>query len=123
MRSETSVLAVMALAQVTAGVNIFVSHFSGTISTLSLNTYNNGASYSLEANSSLYVGAQPSWMTFNSTTRTLYISDEYWGNAYIFTVNAARNGQLTQAGKTSAAVNGAVASGLYGGGKFLANAH
>ena len=77
----------------------------------------------MTANSSLYVGAQPSWLTFNSTTRTLWVSDEYWGSASIFTVNAARNGALTQASKTPAAVNGAVASGQYGAGKFLASAH
>lgn len=125
MRSEHCIVGALALSPVALGVNIFVSHFSGTVSTLSLTTSNNGVNYALAANSSLTLGspAQPSWLTFNSTTRTLWVSDEYWGSASIFTVNASPNGSLQQASKTPAAVNGAVASGQYGGGKFLANAH
>ncbi len=101
--------------------NIFVSHYSGSVYTLTLT--GSGTSYTLTQNSSVSLGGQPSWMTFNSTERTLYVSDETgYGSAQVWSVSAATNGGLKQSGKASAPL-GAVANVQYGGGQYLASAH
>ena len=73
-------------------------------------------------NSSLSIGGQSSWITFNSTSRTIYVSDENWAGASVTAVTAAKTGGLSVLGKASA-VTGSVANGIYGDGKFIANAH
>ncbi|KAH8743208.1 Lactonase, 7-bladed beta-propeller-domain-containing protein [Diaporthe sp. PMI_573] len=102
--------------------NILVAHYSGTISTLTL-AQNSRGTYDLYLNSSLTIGGQPSWLTFDDAARTLYSSDETsYGSASVTAVLAAKNGGLTLAGKTTAATGGAVANTLYGNG-FVAVAH
>ncbi|CZR55570.1 uncharacterized protein PAC_05458 [Phialocephala subalpina] len=110
-----------ALVQTGNAANIFVSHYSGTIYSLTLT--GSGSSYTLTQNSTVAIGGQPSWMTFNSTTRELYVSDETGsGSAQVASVSAATNGGLKLSGKASAPL-GAVANVQYGGGNYLASAH
>jgi hypothetical protein len=102
--------------------NIFVSHYSGTVNSLTLTEPTTGT-YSLALNTSLYIGGQPSWLTWDSASRTLYIPDETsYFTAYSWSVSAAANGGFTQTGKATA-VAGGVASVLYGNGQYLATAH
>lgn len=97
--------------------NIFVSHYSGVVYSLTL------TGSSLTQNSTVTLGGQPSWLTFNSTDRTLYVADETGsGSAQVWSVAAASNGGLKQLGKASAPL-GAVANVQYGGGNYLASAH
>jgi hypothetical protein len=116
------VLAISALGGTISAVNLFVSHFSGNIVTLSLTA--NGGSYSLTQSSTLSVGGQPSWITYDPSTRTIYVSDEMgYQSAYLTALSASSSGVLSVSGKTTNITFGAVASGLYGGGNFIANAH
>jgi 6-phosphogluconolactonase (cycloisomerase 2 family) len=122
MRFSHQLLGLLGLSHPALSANIFVAHYTGIISTLTL-AQNSRGTYDLHQNSTLTIGGQPSWLTFDEATRTLYSSDESgFGTAYVTAVLAAKNGGLTLAGKTTAATGGAVANTLYGNG-FLANAH
>jgi len=102
--------------------NIFVSHYSGTINTLTFNPTNDG-NYSLALNTSLRIGGQPSWMTWDAANRTIYASDETSpGNGSLTAVSAATNGSLTQIARATA-IGGGVANVLYGDGGYVAIAH
>jgi 6-phosphogluconolactonase (cycloisomerase 2 family) len=106
--------------EIASAANIFVSHYQGTIASLTLT--GSGTSYTLAQNSSLTVGGQPSWLTWDSASRTLYAGDETGsGSASVWSVAAATNGKLTQSGKASAPL-GSVHNALYGNG-YLAQAH
>jgi hypothetical protein len=106
----------------TLAANIFVSHYSGTVNSLTLTESITGT-YSLTLNTSLSIGGQPSWLTWDSSSRTLYIPDETsYFTAYSWSVSAATNGGFTQTGKATA-VAGGVASVLYGNRQYLATAH
>ena len=114
-------IAALSLGAVFAS-NLFVSHYSGTVNTLTLTESLNG-SYSLKLNTSLTTcGYQPSWLTYNSSIRTLYCTDEFgFGTATLISISAATNGSLTQLVKVTA-MTGGVANGLYGNG-YIAIAH
>lgn len=102
--------------------NIFVSHYSGTISTLNFNLEGDGT-YSLSTNNSITIGGQPSWMTWDSASRTIYASDETtFTRGSLTAVSAAINGDLTQLAKASAP-GGGVANVIYGNGGYVAIAH
>jgi 6-phosphogluconolactonase (cycloisomerase 2 family) len=110
------------LLDLVGAINIFVSHYSGTVQTLTLTPKSDG-SYSLVTNSTLTVGGQPSWMTFDPTSRTIYNSDETGsGSTSITAVSAATNGKLTLSGKATSASVGGVHNTLYGSG-YIAVAH
>ncbi|KAK0115651.1 hypothetical protein ONS95_000079 [Cadophora gregata] len=111
-----------ALLGIAAGANIFAAHYSGTVNSLTLTSTSNGA-YSLALNSSLSIGGQPSWMTWDSSSRTIYLPDETgFGTASSFAVSAATNGRLTLLGKATGVPLGGVANVLYGSG-YIATAH
>lgn len=107
-----------------AATNLYTTHFDGTIYTLSLDSGN-----SLSITSSLKTcGAAPSWLTFDSSTRTLYCSD-HSGNAIIngslSSYFVHQDGRLAELAKTLD-VGAAVHSIIYGGKhgtKYLAVAH
>jgi 6-phosphogluconolactonase (cycloisomerase 2 family) len=106
--------------------NLFVSHYSGAIYTLSLTTDGNGT-YTLATTSSIRGGGQqPSWLTWDAERRMLYSADEVgFGAGSISSFAVAANGTLTLTAKATAPV-GAVHNGLYGGtdGRgFIASAH
>ncbi|KAG4442887.1 hypothetical protein IFR05_001591 [Cadophora sp. M221] len=99
-----------ALPDVAAGANIFAAHYSGTINSLTLTSTSNGA-YSLALNNSLSIGGQPSWMTWDSSSRTIYMPDETgFGSASSFAVSAATNGRFTLLGKATGLPLGGVAN-------------
>lgn len=107
-----------------AATNLYATHYDGNIYTLSLDSGN-----SLSITSSLKTcGDAPSWLTFDSSTHTLYCSD-HSGNASIngslSSYSVDRNGGLTEIAKTRD-VGAAVHSIIYGGKhgrKYLAVAH
>ena len=102
--------------------NIFVSHYSGTINTLTFNPTNDG-NYSLVLNISLTIGGQPSWITWDAASRTIYASDETSpGNGSLTAISAATDGSLTQLARATA-IGGGVANVLYGNGGYVAIAH
>ncbi len=107
-----------------AATNLYATHYDGNIYSLSLDGEN-----SLSITSSLKTcGDGPSWLTFDSPTRTLYCSD-HAGDATVsgslssYTVD--KDGRLTELAKT-ADVGAAVHSAMYtgeNGDKYLAVAH
>src|SRR6187402_1853863 len=100
-----------ALLEVARAANIFAAHYSGTVNTLTLSSTN-----SLTLNTSLTIGGQPSWMTYDSSSRIIYVSDETsFGSGSISAVSAATNGHLSLLGKAPA-TGGGVANVLYGEG-------
>lgn len=105
--------------------NLYASHYSGTISYLTL--AESAGSYSLTQTSSIQgCGALPSWLTYNAAQSMLYCSDEtMYGSASLSAFSAASNGALTQTAKVSTQPGG-VANVLYGGtdgAGFIAIAH
>lgn len=109
-----------ALLEITSAANIFVSHYQGTITNLNLNT--DGSTYTLTTNNTLTIGGQPSWLTWDSKSRTLYASDETSsGSASLWSVSAGTDGKLSLLGKSSAPL-GSVHNTLYGNG-YIALAH
>lgn len=120
-RSWNHLLLLSLLPDISSAVNIFASHYSGTINVLTL-TGSGGAGYNLTLNNSLTVGGQPSWMTFDPSSRTIYSSDETgFGSAAITAVTVTTAGGLTLIGKENAPLGG-VHNGLYGDG-YAAHAH
>ncbi len=112
-----SLVLLPALLEVADAANIFAAHYSGTVNTLTLTSSN-----TLAVNTSLTIGGQPSWMTYDSSSRTIYVSDETtYGSGSISAVSAATNGKLSLLGK-AAAPGGGVANTLYGGG-YVAISH
>ncbi|PWY69760.1 6-phosphogluconolactonase [Aspergillus heteromorphus CBS 117.55] len=123
-----SVLACLAWLSLATATNLYATHYSGTVSTLSLDRDNNG-SYLLSLASSLETcGSMPSWLTFDSTSRILYCSDET-GDASIdgsvTSLAAGQDGTLTDI-TTATAPGGGVDSVIYNGddgARYLAIAH
>jgi 6-phosphogluconolactonase (cycloisomerase 2 family) len=106
--------------------SLYASHYSGSIYLLSLNSTSNGG-YTLSNTASIVgCGVMPSWLTYDSTNKMLYCSDEsYYGSGSISSFSVGSDGRLTQTAKASA-ILGAVANVLYGGsdGKgYIAIAH
>jgi hypothetical protein len=108
---------------VTSAANLWATHYSGTINYLTF------SGNSLTLSSSTSTGNKlPSWITYDSAGKALYIPDEVFygasgGNLASFAIGT--NGSLTATGKGSTPL-GVVATALYGGadGKgFIANAH
>ncbi|KAF4635633.1 hypothetical protein G7Y89_g2457 [Cudoniella acicularis] len=113
-------LLVSALLDVAATANIFVSHYSGTIYSLTLT--GSGSEYTLTQNSTLNVGGQPSWMTFDSDSRIIYASDESTsGSPQLTATSASKDGKLSLSGKATQP-GGGVHNVLYGPG-YIAVAH
>jgi 6-phosphogluconolactonase (cycloisomerase 2 family) len=110
------------LLDLVGAINIFVSHYQGTVQTLTLTPQSDG-SYSLETNGTVTVGGQPSWMTFDPESRTIYNSDETgWGSGTLTSVSAAADGSLSLSGKATGVAVGGVHNTLYGDG-YIAVAH
>jgi 6-phosphogluconolactonase (cycloisomerase 2 family) len=112
------------LISLTAATNLFATHYDGNIYTLSLDS-----GKSLSITSSLKTcGDAPSWLTLDSSTRTLYCSD-HSGNAIVngslTSYSVDQNGRLVELAKTQD-VGAAVHSTIYGSKhkrKYLAVAH
>lgn len=101
---------------------IFVSHYQGTVSSLNFIANSNGT-YSLTPNSTVTIGGQPSWITWDSTNRIVYAADETsFGSGSITSISAAQNEVLKELARP-AAPGGAVANVIYGNGSYIASAH
>lgn len=120
---HSSLLSVALLSSGTGAASLYASHYSGTINTLNLN----GVALTL-AKSTTTGNTLPSWITYDSAGKALYIADEVFygassGNLASFSIGS--NSALEATGKGPTAM-GVVATTLYGGadGKsFIANAH
>ncbi|KAI4612938.1 hypothetical protein J4E80_006993 [Alternaria sp. BMP 0032] len=106
-----------------SAANLWATHYSGTINYLSFN------SNALTLSSSASTGNKlPSWITYDSAGKALYIPDEVFqgqGGGNLVSFSTGANGNVTSIGKGSTP-QGVVATTLYGGpdGKsFIANAH
>ncbi|KAH8879548.1 putative isomerase YbhE [Thozetella sp. PMI_491] len=94
------------------GANLFVSHYNGNIYSLSYT----GPS-SLKVTHTLKAGGQmPSWLTYDSAARILYITDESGatGGSTLTAVSAAADGSL-KVSATGRSNGGELHSTLYGG--------
>jgi 6-phosphogluconolactonase (cycloisomerase 2 family) len=115
--------AALFLLDVASAATLFASHYSGTINVLTLT--GSGTSYSLTQSSSLKIQGQPSWLTFDTSSRTLYAADETtFGSGSVTSISASTSGILVQTGRVTA-VGGGVANVVYGTGSttFIATAH
>ncbi|KAG9238730.1 Lactonase, 7-bladed beta-propeller-domain-containing protein [Amylocarpus encephaloides] len=109
------------LVDLVTAANIFVSHYTGTVQSLTLKE--SGGGYTLVSNGSVNVGGQPSWMTYDRDTRTIYNTDETgFGSGILTAVSAAPGGGMSLSGKATGVMLGGVHSTLYGPG-YLAVAH
>ncbi|PVH82062.1 3-carboxymuconate cyclase-like protein-like protein [Cadophora sp. DSE1049] len=107
-----------------ATTNLFVSSYSGTISTLLLSPEAIGG-YSLKTVSVNTVAqTSPSWLTRDELNGVVYSTDEgFFGpNGSVSAYSASDSGELTLLGR-SISVGGPVSSVVYNGGKGLALAH
>ncbi|MCJ1445579.1 MAG: hypothetical protein MMC23_006084 [Stictis urceolatum] len=98
---------------------LWATHYDGTVSKLSL-----GSSGLTLAAQEKTCGSQPSWLTYDASTKTLYCVDEfnYGGTLSAYDISS---GSLVQTAKANIIGNG-VHSGLYGGpsgDSFMAIAH
>lgn len=114
-----SLLFLVGLIPSVLSTNLYATHYSGTVSVLSLTT--SGSSYNLNTVSTLKAcGSQPSWLTFDWSKRVLYCSDESGSGGTLTAFNVAYGGALTQTSKVGG-VNSGVHSTLYGNGNnFIA---
>jgi hypothetical protein len=110
------------LAATGFAASIFVSHYQGTVSTLNFEDWGNGT-YTLTPNTTLSIGGQPSWLTWDSTSRTIYVPDEtaIFAPGSLTAIKATTNGALSELARTSAP-GGAVANVLYGNNSYVATA-
>jgi 6-phosphogluconolactonase (cycloisomerase 2 family) len=108
-----------ALLDAVCAINIFVSHYQGTVQSLTLTPTSGG--YTLTTNGTVTIGGQPSCLIFDSANRVLYVSDE-GNNGSLISVTAATDGGLKQLGHCSAP-GGAVANVLYGNKGHVASVH
>ncbi|KAJ6190815.1 hypothetical protein N7519_000836 [Penicillium mononematosum] len=110
-----------------AAANLYATHYDGNIYTLSLDSGNGN---SLSITSSLKTcGDAPSWLTFDSSTRTLYCSDHSGNgtiNGSLSSYSVDQDGRLTELAKTvdvGSAVHSTIYGGKHGREKYLAIAH
>ncbi|CAG8893092.1 unnamed protein product [Penicillium egyptiacum] len=113
------------LISLAAATNLYATHYNGNIYTLSLDGKN-----SLSISSSLKTcGDAPSWLTFDSSARTLYCSDHSGNgtkNGSLSSYSVNRDGKLTELAKTvdvGSAVHSTIYGGKHGREKYLAIAH
>jgi hypothetical protein len=96
------------------GANLLVSHYNGNLYSLSLTT--SGATGTLSIKQTLRAGgSMPSWLTLDSTSGTLYVTDESsYGSPVLTSVAVAADGTLRTA-STARSNGGELHSTLYGG--------
>ncbi|KAL9112826.1 MAG: hypothetical protein Q9227_002903 [Pyrenula ochraceoflavens] len=121
-------LTYLGLTCLTSGTHLLATHYSGTISTLELTLNNSTGIYNLTNTPLTTCGAQPSWLTYDASSKTLYCIDEAGTNtsslsSYHF---SHCNGTLTLLAQAQT-LPGPVHSALYGGNngnaQYIALAH
>jgi hypothetical protein len=107
-----------------AAVNLYAVHYSGTINHLAFNNDSLALVSSAKTGQTL-----PSWTTYDTAGKKLYIPDENFVNekekGLLVSYSIDANGVLTKAGN-STTPRGGVSTTLYGGKNgrgFIANAH
>ncbi len=109
---RSTVSAVLLALPGALGANLFVSHYNGNIYALSYT-----APSTLTLTHTLKAGGQmPSWLTFDSTSRTLYVTDESGatGGSTLTAISAGTDGSL-KVSSTGRSNGGELHSTLYGG--------
>lgn len=106
--------AAMAMAPLTSAANLLVSHFSGGVYSL---TY--GSNNLTISSSTTGCGGQPSWITYDSASTSLYCFDESGGYAnspggVVSSYKIGSNAAATLSG-TAKTSGGEVHGWLYGG--------
>lgn len=117
-------LAVSSLATSSLAVNLYVSSYGGTITTIDLAAQING-SYSLTSVAVNKGSApSPSWLTKDQFNDVVYCLDEGLTspNGSIASYKTSSSGALTEIDRHSV-ISGPVSSVVYNGGKALAAAH
>ena len=111
---KASLFAAAYLVQAALGANLLVSHYNGNLYSLALTT--SGATGSLAIKQTLRAGGtMPSWLTLDSATGTLYVTDEStYGSPVLTTVSVGANGNLATV-STARSNGGELHSTLYGG--------
>lgn len=116
MWSVRSWLALVCLLPGTVlGANLLVSHFSGSIYSLSLTT--SGGKGQLAITSTLRAGGRtPSWLTLDPANGNLYVTDEaQYGSPVLTTLKVNSSNNTVQLVSTAPTGGGGVHSVLYGG--------
>lgn len=117
-------LSLSSLAATVSATNLWVSSYSGTVTTLQLNALSSGA-YSLTTTATnTGCGGSPSWLTKNDQYDVLHCVDEGMTtrNGSVSSFQIGSTGALTSITKHDS-LPGGVASTIYNGGKALAVAH
>jgi len=111
---KASLSAAACLIQAVWGANLLVSHYNGNLYSLSLAT--SGSAATLSIKQTLRAGgSMPSWLTLDSATETLYVTDEStYGSPVLTTVSVAADGTLKTV-STARTNGGDLHSTLYGG--------
>ena len=117
MRVSSIAVSALGLVPTAFGADLFASHFSGTVYSLSYTAENNGNGSLAIKSSASGCGRMPSWLTFDSPSKSLYCFDETgsWGGGSVvasFTVDG--NSKLTSSGQAKS-TGGEVHGSLYGG--------
>ena len=103
----------LAMPMAAQAAQLVVSHFSGPTYALD---YTDGELTITDQNNE--VGQRvPAWVTWDSATRTAYVSDESWfgpGTGRFASFHLSEDGSLTVSGVTTTD-GGDLASGVYGG--------
>ena len=95
-----------------AASSLLVSHFEGTLYSLTLDDAASDLSISGQVSTG---GGMPSWLTLDSEAKKLYVTDEAWfGTTKLTTYSVAADGALTKEAETSTP-GGELHSCLYGG--------
>ncbi|EKV11280.1 hypothetical protein PDIG_51160 [Penicillium digitatum PHI26] len=111
-------------ASLAAATNLYATHYDGEVYTLSLE--DNSLSIT---SSSKTCGTHPSWLTFDSSTRTIYCSDHAGNssmNGLLTSYSVNQDGSMTELTSTvdvGAAVHSIIFGGKDGREKYLAIAH
>jgi 6-phosphogluconolactonase (cycloisomerase 2 family) len=126
MKLQIAFLQVLTVSTVSYATKIFVSSYSGNITTVSINTKTGGTgNLTLTAiSSTLGCLPNPSWLELDKNTSTLYCADEgiATAQANFTSFNVASNGTLTRRDEI-VTLNGGVYSTIYGNGSVLALAN
>jgi hypothetical protein len=109
-----------------ASQDLYVSHYSGYVARICLQ-WGSAGNVTLTQGDTLYTcggdSRLPAWITFDSSTRIIYCTDENWtGNGSLTTISAPESGPLKQIANVTTPISG-VHNTLYGNGKFAAVAH
>ena len=123
-----SVILLVCLPALASAVNLWVSSYAGTVTTLSLTQNITAATYSLATTyTSTDCLNNPSWLLFNSTMRILYCVGEGLTSpaGTLSTFKAQKNGQLSVTNQVATIVGGVntVQYGITNGSQYLAIAH